>query len=740
MTRFRADIGWAPSRSVTLAAFILPLLAGVAQATLGPIPMSLKGVSPPEVPGLLDGPEPIVINKSKAIVLGKALFWDTNVGSDGMACASCHFHAGADRRIKNQVAPGGQAVKGGQFEPGQDAHRRGANYRLKRGDFPLNQANVPLREIDNHGFLRVSDDVVGSAGAFGGAFRKSELMETVTDDCVRTPDELFHVRGVGARRVTDRNAPTVINAVFNHRNFWDGRANNVFNGSSPWGDRDPDAGVWVKQSDGTLVKQRLRLLNASLASQAVAPPTNSVEMSCTGRAFADLGRKLQIRQPLENQRVHWQDGVLGPYSLSKPNEPRRGLNTYYYKLVRQAFNPKYWSSTKRGPFGKPRANSPEERPLPYNQLEANFSMFFALAIQLYESTLVSDDSPFDRSRRDSDGNPIDLSPSQQRGMQIFRTAHCAMCHVGPVFTSAAIQTNAALLKYHPEAFGNAAFRVSASNNVVTRESGLTGHGFVDTGFAATGVGSDEWDIGLGGQDVFGNPLSFAEQYLHHLAGDAAGVLDPGIAEVRACDLTIPIALNRSKPLSHVFVQGDGIQPQTQGTDGCFKPAGAFVPTREAAMRELADPASRKMLTVTQGAFKIPSLRNIELTGPYTHNGGMGSLEEVVEFYARGGNFDGAGKQFALVFPQPDLQLDAGQREDLINFLKSLTDDRVRFERAPFDHPEITLPVGQRGDHLEMASGNTLDAALAPDEIEVIPAVGMDGLPTPLKPFEEYLDE
>jgi cytochrome c peroxidase len=38
--------------------------------------------------------------------LGKTLFWDMQVGSDGQACASCHFHAGADNRTKNQPNPG----------------------------------------------------------------------------------------------------------------------------------------------------------------------------------------------------------------------------------------------------------------------------------------------------------------------------------------------------------------------------------------------------------------------------------------------------------------------------------------------------------------------------------------------------------------------------------------------------------------------------------------------------------
>ncbi len=39
-----------------------------------------------------------------------------------------------------------------------------------------------------------------------------------------------------------------------------------------------------------------------------------------------------------------------------------------------------------------------------------------------------------------------------------------------------------------------------------------------------------------------------------------------------------------------------------------------------------------------GAFKTPTLRNVELTGPYMHHGGMKSLEVVVQFYARGSDF------------------------------------------------------------------------------------------------------
>ena len=108
-----------------LTFFIAPL---VLAAGFGPLPVSLKGAPVPEVPGLLDGPDPIIVNKEKAIVLGKALFWDMNVGSDGVACATCHFHAGADRRIKNQLSPVGRnSDLPEEFSLRKDGSLRGPN-------------------------------------------------------------------------------------------------------------------------------------------------------------------------------------------------------------------------------------------------------------------------------------------------------------------------------------------------------------------------------------------------------------------------------------------------------------------------------------------------------------------------------------------------------------------------------------------------------------------------------------
>jgi len=64
---------------------------------------------------------------------------------------------------------------------------------------------------------------------------------------------------LNTRQVQLRQAPSVINAGYNFRNFWDGRANNIFNGESPFGVRDVNAGVWVTGPGGAVNKRRLRL-------------------------------------------------------------------------------------------------------------------------------------------------------------------------------------------------------------------------------------------------------------------------------------------------------------------------------------------------------------------------------------------------------------------------------------------------------------------------------------------------
>ncbi|EIJ41469.1 di-heme enzyme, MXAN_0977 family [Beggiatoa alba B18LD] len=81
-----------------------------------------------------------------------------------------------------------------------------------------------------------------------------------------------------------------------------------------------------------------------------------------------------------------------------------------------------------------------------------------------------------------------------------------------------------------------------------------------------------------------------------------------------------------------------------------------------------------------GRFRAPTLRNIELTAPYMHDGSIANLSEVIDHYARGGRKIESGEYAgdgALNPYRSDLLvgfvLSASEKEDLINYLKSLTD-------------------------------------------------------------------
>lgn len=77
----------------------------------------------------------------------------------------------------------------------------------------------------------------------------------------------------------------------------------------------------------------------------------------------------------------------------------------------------------------------------------------------------------------------------------------------------------------------------------------------------------------------------------------------------------------------------------------------------------------------------PTLRNVEVTGPYMHDGSMETLEEVIDFYAAAGrnieegDYAGDGREnplkniFIIGFEATDLE-----KQALLDFLKSLTDE------------------------------------------------------------------
>ncbi len=605
-------------------------------------------------------PEPsnlmaFVKDKDKAIELGKAFFWDMQAGGDGVqACASCHFNAGADIRFKNQISPG---LNGGNaaFDPTGSGGSGGPNYTAVLADFPFHRLSDPEDRFSTLEFD--TDDVFSSMGVHNAQF-DDIIPSSPADANTSIADPFgFSVGGFNTRKVEPRNTPTVINAVFNVENFWDGRAKFFFNGVNPFGKLDPSARILEKQPGGNVIQAAIAIDRASLASQAVGPPLSGFEMSASGRNFPKLAKKLLSLKPLGLQVVDPTDSRLGHLA-----DAPKGLTAMYADMIRAAFHDKYWDSPKIFDVNKNEIAHPAGSTDEYSLMEMNFALFWGLAIQCYEATLVSDQTPFDDFQS---GDMNALTEQQQIGLEIFvNQGRCINCHSGPEFTNATID----------QRIDNPVIENGNIEGVIERMAMAQGQALYDGGFYNIGVRPTGEDIGRGGA-ALGLPLSFTR--LAKLNGQAALEAELGF--------------------------GVGVDPPI--------PAGS-------TERDAVD-----------GAFKTPGLRNVELTGPYFHNGGQADLLQVVLFYTRGGDFHEAN----IDNLDPDIislghikgHLDRAKA--VAEFMKALTDERVRYNRAPFDHPQLFVANGHPGDENSVLN----DGVKANDDFLELPAVGASGRSTPI---------
>lgn len=352
--------------------------------------------------------------------------------------------------------------------------------------------------------------------------------------------------------------------------------------------------------------------------------------------------------PLGKQFVHPDDSVLGPLSRAviEPDGTMsglQGLNATYSQMIQDAFWNDLW-------------DSPAFTPDSFTQMEANFSLFWGLAIQLYEATLISDGSPFDRWLG---GETTVLTDEQKFGFSLFSgLGNCVGCHAGIEFTTQSA-ANIAFVNHFDHGTIELMF-VSDGTQVI-----------YDEGFNNTAVRPTTDDPGRGGTAPFINPLT----------GQPYPLAFSHLAEIDRQSL-----LPFETPILELFL------PPTMPVNA-------------------------------SGAFKVPGLRNVELTAPYFHNGGALTLEEVMDFYVRAGNFPannldeldpiiGAGL--------PLLEGNETMHAALVAFMKSLTDPRVVAESTPFDHPELFVPEGDPEVLIKIAATSATGQAALPSEITINP--------------------
>ena len=653
--------------------------------------VSLKTVQPPVALDIGN----YMSNQFSMERLGKALFWDMQVGSDGVqACATCHFHAGADSRTRNQLSPGilGGDEQYGNNNLGLPQPAPGA----MRPDMELTSTHFPFHRLtDQHvtgdpavnpaNVVRDTNDVVSSMGVM-----LTQFVDIVPGNPVDAgtviPDPAFTTAGgTQVRRVEPRNTPTVINAVFNFDNFMDGRAHNVFNGGNPFGPADPRPHL-LTNTTGSLATEELRLRQSSLASQAVGPPLSDFEMSWRGRTMPKVGKKMLSLEPLAQQAVSTSDSRLG--GLVDPADGA-GLTTSYAAMIQAAFPPQYWNNTTQhvtfDASGNPTIVAGAADPLDtnqYTQMEANFAFFFGLSVQMYMASLVANDSRFDQFL---EGNGF-LSNEELIGMDAFiNAAACITCHDNGAMQDIDTVTIQGIdpvtdlpipLNQNPADKNDFMFTIA-------------GFSLYDTGYHNTGVRPG------------GNPDPLAPGFLTYdglttINEDIGRGGFTGLGGTLTQELALGTGIRSLQDFGFAPLQQyPGLNPLPAHMAGWVPPLpDGFLPV---------DTTPYAGRVTNFGAFKTPGLRNIALTAPYMHSGGMSTLRQVVDFYVRGGDFATTNKDdFDTQVTTLGLLRDEGAipgaptpeqlRDGLVQFMMTLTDERVANEAAPFDHPEIFVPI------------------------------------------------
>ncbi|MEC7583039.1 MAG: cytochrome c peroxidase [Planctomycetota bacterium] len=146
---------------------------------------------------------------------------------------------------------------------------------------------------------------------------------------------------------------------------------------------------------------------------------------------------------------------------------------------------------------------------------------------------------------------------------------------------------------------------------------------------------------------------------------------------------------------HARVQneGPGVGQLTTTTVGYY---GSSITTRllfhNIGIRPISEDPGRQNetgLPSDAGKFRVASLRNVELTGPYFHNGSAETLRDVIDFYDRGGDFH--ANQAPSLTPRG---YTAAEKDALVAILETLTDPRLLTGEAPFDRPLLGSQSGK----------------------------------------------
>ncbi len=395
-----------------------------------------------------------IADADAAVRLGKAFFWEMQAGSDftdigagqfaGTACASCHYRFGQDARNRHTSRVPYVGWEKYQLDTKHPVKPTAGPYDPQKGEFQQlpqkNNVTVPNfgppnpdpEKFDGKPKWTPTEPtdplnlsvIVGSQGVDRKLFenleqppRKTtingkevswfvEIGKESKPSTAKTPFEweMFREGNRDLRQITSRNSPSVINATFADRLFHDGRADSTFNGFSIFGDHDRREVIYKRTHDlpTRLIPVSIAISHAALASQAVGPIVNEVEMSYKGRTFPDLAEKLLRSRVLFAQTIDGNDSVFQGSGIQEKT---------YEELIKAAFRREWWDDSGvtnpqvdlelklKQAIAVPAEGEARRVPEKGTIRQANFPLYWGLSLMLYQSTLISNNSPFDQMMR-----------------------------------------------------------------------------------------------------------------------------------------------------------------------------------------------------------------------------------------------------------------------------------------------------------------------------------------------------
>ena len=318
-----------------------------------------------------------------------------------------------------------------------------------------------------------------------------------------------------------------------------------------------------------------------------------------------------------------------------------------------------------------------------------------------------------------------LTTKERDGLNVFvNQGKCIACHSGPEFTNATVRNTK-----------NGREQIEP----IRKTNGDPA--FYDNGFYNVGMTPTVDDIQRGDKDPNGKPWGNSRQFLFQ---------KNGIMNIPFKITGLPIL--HLEPRSQKDTNGDGIPDQQELWKVLFDlvtglKSDEFLVCIDLDMSNGCDLNDDiKIQTLDQdGNCKASSVRNVELNAPYFHNGGAATLQQILDNYDIGGKF--RKEILNKVDMLPDITrlglADASTpngtnaEEALVAFILALTDNRVKKEKKPFDHPQLFIPIDGAAPILNVNYGDKTPAAwnawlVSQSGIgglfEEDPATGANGLP------------